>query len=460
MIRSHLVIATILCAAAGFVAGFRAMPLLSGDTPEPNLPQTQTPFTDYRLERPGAIHKIALADLPEPYRTQSADNRPHIVARPADAWPKAPPGFTVTQYVTGLQNPRLIRRAPNGDLFVAESEPGRIRVLRGVGTDGKAQTVEVFASRPCQWPSRRPECGQDAGLTQPFGIAFYPPGPNPQYVYVANTDSVVRFPYRNGDLKARGPAEIVVPDIPSGGRLTGGGHWTRDIAFTRDGTKMFVSVGSHSNDDDADNNPQEYHRADILEFNPDGSGSRIYAYGIRNAVGIATNPITGELWASVNERDGLGDNLVPDYITHVQPGGFYGWPWFYMGGHQDPRQPGKHAELQSKVITPDVLLQPHNASLEMAFYNGRQFPPEYQGDIFAAEHGSWNKAVRTGYEVIRVPMEEGHATGEYQDFLTGFVTANGEVWGRPVGVAVAQDGSLIVTDDGSNSVWRVSHAGR
>ena len=427
MLRSHFRIATILCAAAGFAAGFRLLP-----------------FTDYRQEQPGTVRKIALADLPEPYQTQSADNRAHIVPRPADAWPKSLPGFTVTQYVTGLQNPRLIRRAPNGDLFVAESEPGRIRVLRGVAADGKAQTVEVFAT----------------GLTQPFGIAFYPPGPSPQYVYVGNTGSVVRFPYRNGDLKARGPAETIVPDIPSGGRLTGGGHWTRDLAFTRDGSKMFVSVGSHSNDDDADNNPQEFHRADILEFNPDGSGSRIYAYGIRNPVGIATNPGTGELWASVNERDGLGDNLVPDYITHVQPGGFYGWPWFYMGGRQDPRQQGKHPELQSKVITPDVLLQPHNASLEMTFYDGRQFPAGYRGDIFAAEHGSWNKAVRTGYEVIRVPLKEGHATGEYEDFLTGFVTPGGDVWGRPVGVAVAQDGSLIVTDDGSNSVWRVSYTGR
>jgi glucose/arabinose dehydrogenase len=321
--------ATILCGAAGFVAGFRVLPLLSGGTPGATAQPSQQPFTDYRHEQPGTIRKITLADLPESYRTQSADNRAQIVARPADAWPKALPGFTVTQFATGLQNPRLIRRAPNGDLFVAESEPGRIRVLRGISADGKAQTMEVFA----------------AGLSQPFGIAFYPVGPNPQYVYVANTGSVVRFPYRNGDLKARGAAETIVPDIPSGGRLTGGGHWTRDVAFTRDGGKMFVSVGSHSNDDDADNNPQEFHRADILEFNPDGSGGRVYAYGIRNAVGIATDPTTGELWASVNERDGLGDNLVPDYITHVQPGGFYGWPWFYMGGHQDPRQQGKHPEL-------------------------------------------------------------------------------------------------------------------
>jgi glucose/arabinose dehydrogenase len=443
-LRSHLPMTTILCAAAGFAVGFWALPFLSGGTPGATVQQAPAPFTDYSHEQPGATHKIDLADLPEPYRTQSADNRPHVVARPADAWPKALPGFTVTQFATDLENPRLIRRAPNGDLFVAESEPGRIRVLRGIGADGKAQTEEVFAT----------------GLTQPFGIAFYPPGNNPQYVYVANTGSVVRFPYRNGDLKARGAAQSIVPDIPSGGRLTGGGHWTRDLAFTRDGSKMFVSVGSHSNDDDADNHPEEFHRADILEFNPDGSASQIYASGIRNPVGIATNPTTGELWASVNERDGLGDNLVPDYITHVQPGGFYGWPWFYMGGRQDPRQPGKHPELKSKVITPDVLLQPHNASLEMAFYDGGQFPAEYRGEIFAAEHGSWNKAVRTGYEVIRVPMKDGRATGAYEDFLTGFVTAGGDVWGRPVGVAVAQDGSLIVTDDGSNSSWRVSYSGK
>jgi glucose/arabinose dehydrogenase len=428
ILRSHFRAAIIVCAAAGLAA---------------IAEQPKAPFTDYRHEQPGAVRKITLADLPEPYGTESADNHPHLVPRPADAWPKALPGFTVNLYATGLQNPRLLRRAPNGDLFVAESEPGRIRLLRGAGPDGKAKTMEIFAT----------------GLSQPFGIAFYPPGPNPQYVYVGNTGSVVRFPYRNGDLKARGPAQTIVPDIPSGGRLAGGGHWTRDVAFTRDGGKMLVSVGSHSNVDDADNNPQEFHRADILEFNPDGSGGRIYAYGIRNPVGIAMHPTTGELWTSVNERDGLGDNLVPDYITHVQPGGFYGWPWFYMGGHQDPRLKGKHPELQGKVITPDVLLQPHNASLEMTFYDGKQFPAEYRGDIFAGEHGSWNRATRTGYEVIRVPLKDGHAKGEYEDFLTGFVTASGDVWGRPVGVAVAGDGSLIVTDDGSNSVWRVSYSG-
>ncbi|MGO4880366.1 MAG: PQQ-dependent sugar dehydrogenase [Bryobacteraceae bacterium] len=444
MLRSHFGIAAGAVAAAGFVAGFLALPSKAGLPPGAHVEQSQAAFTDYKKESPGTIRKITVADLPQPYQTKSADNRPHIVPRPADAWPHTLPGFTVTEYVTGLTNPRLIRRAPNGDLFVAESEPGRVRVLRGLGKDGKAQTVSIFVE----------------GLTQPFGIAFYPPGPHPQYVYVGNTGSVVRFAYTNGDLKARGAPQTIVPDIPSGGRLTGGGHWTRDIAFTPDGRKMFVSVGSHSNDDDTDNNKVEFHRADILEFNPDGSGLRVYAWGIRNPVGIAVNPATGVLWASVNERDGLGDNIVPDYITHVQEGGFYGWPWFYIGGHWDPRQQGKHPELQNKVIVPDVLLQPHNASLEMTFYDGHQFPSEYDGDAFASEHGSWNRSTRAGYEVIRVPLKNGQATGEYEDFVTGFVTPNGDVWGRPVGVAVAQDGALIFTDDGSNTVWRVAYHGK
>lgn len=400
-------------------------------------------FSDYREQKPGVMHKITSADLPKPYATPGVDNGPHLIARPENAWPQAPSGFKVDLYASGLKNPRLIRTAPNGDVFLAESEPGIIMVLRGT-KDGKVETTSEFAT----------------GLTKPFGIALYPPGPNPQYVYIANTGSVVRFPYSNGDLKARGKAQTIVPDLPGGGLLRGGGHWTRDIAFSRDGKKMFVSVGSHSNVDDPDTHKAEFHRADILEFNPDGSGLRVYASGIRNPVGIAINPQTGELWCSVNERDMLGDNLVPDYITHVQDGGFYGWPWYYIGGHQDPRLAGKHPELKDKVIVPDVLLQPHDASLEMTFYEGRQFPEAYRGNIFASEHGSWNKAARAGYEVIRVPLTNGHASGEYEDFLTGFVTAEGEVWGRPVGVAVASDGSLLVSDDGSKSIWRVSYVGK
>lgn len=417
----------------------------SAQTPDTAKVRTgQAAFTNYQQEKPGVARKITLKDLPQPFATQSVDNGADIVPRPQNAWPQPPPGFKVELYATGLHNPRLIRTAPNGDMFVAESQAGDIRVFRGIGKDGKAQTSQVFAS----------------GLDLPFGIAFYPAGPNPQWVYVGNTGSVVRFPYRNGDLKATGPAQTIVANIPPGGHLRGGGHWTRDIAFSLDGTTMFVSVGSHSNHDDSDTHPEELHRADILAYTPEGKDFRIYASGIRNPVGIAVDPTTGQLWASVNERDTLGSNLVPDYITHIQPGGFYGWPWFYMGGHWDPTLQGKHPELKDKVITPDVLIQAHSASLEMTFYQGHQFPAKYDGDIFAAEHGSWNKKTRAGYEVVRVPLKDGHASGVYQDFLTGFVLPDGNVWGRPVGVAVAEDGSLMVTDDGSNSIWRVRYAGR
>lgn len=404
-----------------------------------NTPAPPAPFTDFRFEEPGRVRKITPQDLPQPFATKSSGNGPQIVPRPEGAWPKVLPGFKVEQYAVGLDNPRLIRTAPNGDFFIAEMDPGRIKAFRGITRDGKAQQMEVFAS----------------GLKEPFGIAFYPPGPNPQWLYIGNTNEVIRFPYQNGDLKKRGQSQHIA-DLPS----SHGGHSTRDIRFSPDGKKMFVSVGSRSNVDDPDTHPEEKNRADILEFSPDGSDQRVFAYGIRNAVGLAINPTTGELWCSVNERDTLGDNLVPDYITHVEDGGFYGWPWWYTGAHQDPRHPGKHPELKDKAIVPDVLLQPHNASLEITFYDGQQFPAEYKGDIFAAEHGSWNKATRAGYELIRVPLHQtGHASGEYEDFMTGFVLDNGDVWGRPVGVTVAPDGSLLVTDDGTNSIWHISYVG-
>jgi glucose/arabinose dehydrogenase len=398
------------------------------------------PFTDFRYEKPGTIRKITAKDLPEPYATSSSSNGPELVARPENAWPVAPAGFKVELYAAGLDNPRLLRTAPSGDIFLAESDAGRIRVFRGMTSDGKPEQMEIFAS----------------GLKKPYGIAFYPPGPDPQWIYVGNTNEVIRFPYHNGDMKAGGAAQHIA-DLPSGG-----GHWTRALDFSQDGKKMFVAVGSASNVDDVDTHPGEKNRADILVCDPANCALKVYAYGIRNAGGgIKVNPQTGELWCSVNERDALGDNLVPDYITHVEEGGFYGWPWWYIGAHQDPRHKGKHPELKDKVIVPDVLLQPHNASLEFTFYDGDKFPAEYKGDIFASEHGSWNKAVRVGYEVIRVPLHgTGHATGEYQDFLTGFVLPDGHVWGRPVGMTEAQDGSLLVSDDGSNSIWRVSYTGK
>jgi glucose/arabinose dehydrogenase len=416
--------------------------IAADDTNHPVL-TGQSAFTDAQHESPGTRRHLTVADLPAPAPDQSVDNGPSVVDRPANAWPIAPKGFKVDMYVTGLDNPRLLRVAPNGDLFLAESGSGKIKVFRGIGADGKPQQMSVFAE----------------GLNQPFGIAFYPAGSNPQWIYIGDTDEVIRFPYQNGDLKARGP-EQNISELPGGGRLRGGGHWTRDVIFSKDGTKMFASVGSHSNVDDSDTHPEEFHRADVLEFTPEGKFLKVYAWGIRNCVGEAINPITGELWCSTNERDALGNNLVPDYITHVQEGGFYGWPWYYMGGHQDPRHQGKHPELQAKVLTPDILLNPHFASLEFFFYSGSQFPAEFKGDGFACEHGSWNRAQRSGYEVIRLPMKDGHATGAYEDFLTGFVLPGGSVWGRPVGVAQATDGSLFVSDDGSRTIWHVHYVGK
>jgi glucose/arabinose dehydrogenase len=419
------------------------VPAVADDVATPHATHTgKEALGDWTTDAPGVRRKITLADLATPYETPSANNFPRVVRRPQGAWPKAPEGFKVTEFATKLIEPRVIVRAPNGDLFLSESGANRVRVLRDADGDGQPEVSEVFAR----------------GLERPFGIAFYPPGPEPKYVYVGNTGSVVRFRYQNGDTRAQGQAEMIVADIPTGReRVGGGGHWTRDLEFSPDGKTLFVSVGSRSNvSDDA----SEKRRADILAFDPDGKNERVFAWGIRNAVGLAIHPATGELWASVNERDLLGDHLVPDYITHIKEGGFYGWPWYYLGPNQDPRHQGKHPELKDKVIVPDVLVQSHSASLDMTFYDGTQFPREYHHDAFASEHGSWNRARRTGYKVVRVPMKDGKATGEYEDFLVGFVTENGNVWGRPVGVAVAKDGALLVTDDGSGTVWRVAFVGK
>ena len=426
-------------ASAGPLAGASENPTQADDAAAGGRVLTgQEALGDWTTDAPGVRRRITLDDLAEPYATPSANKFPRTVPRPEGAWPLAPKGFQVTEFAHGLGNPRKSVTAPNGDIFVAESYPGRIKVLRDADGDGKPEVVSVFASR----------------LNRPFGIAFYPPGPKPSYVYVGNTDSVVRFAYTDGDTKAEGPSEVVVKSIPTGReQVGGGGHWTRDVVFSNDGKVLFVSVGSRSNVSD---DGSEKRRADILAFDPDGQNERIYAYGIRNPVGLAIHPETGQLWTSVNERDLLGDHLVPDYVTHVEEGGFYGWPWYYLGAHQDPRHNGKHPELKDKVIVPDVLVQSHSASLCMTFYTGTSFPKEYRLDAFAAEHGSWNRDRRTGYKVIRIPMKDGKATGEYEDFLVGFVTKEGNVWGRPVGVTVAKDGALLVTDDGSNVIWRIS----
>ncbi|MDE1162880.1 MAG: PQQ-dependent sugar dehydrogenase [Acidobacteriaceae bacterium] len=476
--------------AALFVAAasaFAQQPVLTG----------QSAFTNWDQQHPGVRHKITLADLPAPHPEESVQNTAHLVPRPAGAMPIAPAGFTVTLYAGGdngpmqradntehmkrasgtFTMPRLMRTAPNGDIFLADSGDGTLFLLRGLSPDGHAATVTPFVT----------------GLDHPFGIAFYPAS-NPQWIYVGNATTIQRIPYHSGDTKATGVPQTIVPDIPGYAQLTGGGHWTRDVVFTADGKHMLVSVGSGSNINNPDTDYErsggkrealELHRADILEYTPEGKFEKVYASGIRNCVGEAINPANNELWCSTNERDELGNHLVPDYVTSVPEGSFFGWPWYYMGGHQDPRLPQpcangtgpnpqrstslteaeakscKHVDLSRKVRTPDVLVQPHMASLEMTFYPSthapQAFPRSFHGGIFAAEHGSWNRAQRAGYEVIFIPTTaNGKTTGEYDDFLTGFVTKDGKVWGRPVGVTVGQDGALYVSDDGSRSVWRVA----
>jgi len=388
---------------------------------------------DWTTDAPGVRRKLTPADLPPPGATDSVDNGPRVIDRPSGALPRVPEGFEVKLFADGLTNPRMVRVAPNGDVFVVESKASRVVVLpSGSGLrDGKKSAFAV-------------------GLNQPFGLAI-----RPGWVYVANTDSVVRFAYQDGDVEARAQPEKIVDSLSGGGRLRGGGHWTRDIVFSKDGSKMFVSVGSRSNVSDDEG---EARRARIFEYTPDGKNERVFATGIRNPVGLAVHPDTGELWTSVNERDELGDHLVPDYVTRVRDGGFYGWPWFYIGPNQDPRHAGKHPELKDKVIVPDVLLQSHSASLGMMFYTGTQLPAEWRGGAFAAQHGSWNRARRTGYKVIFVPVKDGVPTGEYVDFMTGFVASEREVWGRPTSVAMAKDGSLLVTDDDGGCIWRVSYS--
>ena len=412
-----------------------------GGDPAGNLITGSAAQSDWTADAPGVRRRITVNDLPPPNATKAVDNGPHLIARPPNAQLHVPPGFKVELYAEGFMNPRFLLAAPNGDVFVAESKSGEVRVLRDSRGRGKPDSNQVFAS----------------GLDLPFGLAFYPPGPEPRYLYVANTGSVVRFPYRNGDLAVRGKAESIAK-VSSGGLLRGGGHWTRDVAFSRDGGNMFVSVGSKTNDN-KENDPAESERARIFQFNPDGSGKRVYAWGIRNAVGIAIHPQTGDLWMSTNERDNLGDNLVPDYISRVQEGGFYGWPWYYIGPHQDPRHHGEHPELASHVIVPDVLVASHSATLNLVFYTGSQFPAEYRNDLFAAFHGSWNRSKRTGYKIVRVPLKKGKANGIYEDFVTGFLTPKGDVWGRPVGITVAGDGALLFSEDAGNTIWRVSFEG-
>jgi len=409
-------------------------------------------YGDWRVDAPGVEHRVLPQNMPPPFVTPSASNGASLVRRPESAVPHAPSGFTVQLYAAGLEGPRAIRVAPNGDVFVAESYAGRVRVFRALSGGAQPVASEVFA----------------AGLDYPYGIAFYPPGPEPQYVYIGEMSRLVRFPWRSGARKPFGPAEIVLPGLPIGG------HVTRDIAITPDGQHLFLAIGSGSNDPDLPARTadqinaieaalgrgaawgEERNRADVIVLDPSGQTVQHYANGLRNCSGEAIQPATGALWCAVNERDGFGDDLPPDFVTKVRAGAFYGWPWYYVGNHEDPRHKGARPDLAGDVAMPDVLIQPHSAPLGLVFYEGAMFPAEYRGDAFVALHGSWNRRLRTGYKVIRVRLADGKPTGGYEDFLTGFVSEAG-VWGRPVGVAVAHDGALLVSEDANGTIWRVSY---
>jgi glucose/arabinose dehydrogenase len=424
------------------------------------------------------------SNVPQPQASRlpaigpATPNRGALVDRPSGVMPATPAGFTASVYAE-LEAPRMMAYAPNGDLFVAQSNLNTIMVLRDANHDGVFEARNVYAQGPPReagnpQPSGRlggsppavnpsvngpilgasaPACAppppfQNRGagaLDRPFGMAFHD-----GYLYVGNQGSLVRFKYTNGDLKAQGEPEKLL-DLPVGG------HWTRNIVFNRAGTKLYMAVGSQSNN----NAGEDCRRAAILEFNPDGSGYRVFASGIRNPVGLALQPGTDILWTAINERDNLGDDLVPDYATSVKEGGFYGWPYSFIGANYDPRYVGAFPELVKKTILPDVLIPSHSAALGMTFYAATQFPERYRNGGFVALHGSWNRSVASGYKVAFFPMVKGRP-GPLEDFLTGFIVADGsggEVisrWGRPVGVTVAPDGSLLVSDDGSHRIWKVS----
>lgn len=412
-------------------------------------------YGDWRSDAPGRMHRITVGDLPPPMATRSSGNPPGRADRPEGALPHAPPGIKVAVFADRLRDPRRLTVAPNGDVFVAETGAGRVRVLRPSADGARPASSTAFAE----------------GLDGPFGIAFYPAGETPEWLYVAEENRVTRYPYRAGDLQPRGKAEVILPQLAP----STGGHATRDLAFSPDGKRMFVSVGSQSNiaqqiarkpvaEAQAFDRARgatgatwdsEENRAAVLVASPTGGPAKLFATGLRNCVGLSVQPATGALWCVVNERDGLGDDLAPDYATRVKAGGFYGWPWWYIGDHEEPRLTGQRPDLRGKAIVPDVLIQPHSAALQIAFYDGAMFP-EWRGSGLVTLHGSWNRSKRTGYKLVRATTDKaGAPTGAYEDVLTGFVASDAAVWGRPVGVAVARDGSVLVSDDGGGVIWRL-----
>ena len=414
-------------------------------------------YGDWHSDAPGLTRKILPEDVANPMETPSQANRSKVVPKPADAKLQTMPGFSVEPFATGVTGARVVRVAPNGDIFVSQSRPdGKITVIRPSKAGDKAETTETFVS----------------GLKDAYGIAFYPPGPNPKSVYIGMEGKIVRFAYKAGDMKASGAPETIVSDL-----ATGGSHWTRDIGFSPYGKVMYVAVGSSGNiADNMEGRPadiakwekahslgsawdKEEWRANVLAYTPEGKDKRVYAAGIRNCSGLTVQPGVGTVFCSTNERDLLGDNTPPDYITSVKKGGFYGWPWYYIGSNEDTRPGGgPRPDLKGKVIVPDVLLQPHSAPLGLSFNPGGNFPAEWKGDGFAALHGSWNRSLRTGYKIVRLPFKNGKPTGEYQDLVLGFTTGEENVWGRPVDTVFMPDGSMLFTDDGNGVIYRVTYA--
>jgi glucose/arabinose dehydrogenase len=424
------------------------------------VPEASVQSANWRLDAPGQLHQIRAGALPAPYATRSSNNHPSVVSMPAGAKLSLPPGFHIESFATGLEGPRKMLLAPNGDIFVTEIRGGRVSVIHPAADGRRAARIDVFAR----------------DLRQPFGLAFFPNAQDPQWLYVAETNRVVRYPYHVGDVTPRGNAQVVIAQLPSGS-----GHSTRDVAFSSDGKRMFVSVGSASNV--AESMPKktpaeiaaweaqhglgtawdsESNRAVVLDFDAASPAqATVYAAGIRNCVGLTVQPQNDALWCTTNERDGLGDDLVPDYSTRITRGQFYGWPWYYLGSTEDPRLKGERPDLAGKVSVPDVLYQSHSASLSMTFYavsgGNSAFPAAYVGDAFVAFHGSWNRSLRTGYKLVRVRMKNGEPTGDYEDFVTGFVVDDAHVWGRPVATLELGDGSLLMSEDGNNAVFRISY---
>jgi glucose/arabinose dehydrogenase len=369
--------------------------------------------------------------LPAPYHTPSSSNPPQVIDRPAQAQLRLPPGFHIETYADGFEVPRFMLEGPGGEILLSDSaDSGSVYVFRDLDKDFKPESRKKLLS----------------GLDRPYGLAFWK-----DYLYVAETTSLKRYKYDPKAITA-GPGQEVVAM-----RNFGGGHWTRTVLFDRKGEKMYLAIGSRSNVS-AGEPPM---RAAINRFNPDGTGHEIFAAGTRNPIGLRWRPGTDVLWAAVQERDALGDDLVPDYFTSIQQGGFYGWPFAYTGPNEDPRRKGERPDLVRKTIVPDVPLPAHVAVLDCLFYTGKQFPAEYQGGAFLAFHGSWNRSKRVGYSVAFVPFKDGKPNGPVRDFLTGWMLApeKREVWGRPVGLLQLPDGSLLVSDDGGNKIWRIAYKG-